>query len=277
MRRLVLGLTVALAVATAMVNIAFAQEPEFRMGFKSLAERIPDLVGQPLDNEQFNPQTGQSVQPTTRGLMVWRRADNSTSFTDGSITTILGPFGLQRRPNDTLFAWERPAAEVSLPTTEHSSPTLSLGVAIQQLATVPAGRELLDAAAGNDVLILRAPLPPNALGAFLDERKLAILSTLLDPTPSTVRAAVLAHELQHAADAATIGVPETAVQCFRFEARAFLRQAQVWDQLWQGNLPPDSNPFFAELNDITRTVIGNPEAFVAQLVERYRSECGPLP
>ncbi|MGE5617648.1 MAG: hypothetical protein ACM3US_00130 [Sphingomonadaceae bacterium] len=278
MRRLAVGLVLAVAVAAAGGDITLAQTvPEFRMGFAALASLISEVVGQPISDEQFNPQTGESSQLTTEGLMVWRKADNVTAFTDGHTTTLQGPFGLQQRPNDTLFAWERPAALVELPTTAHFTPDISIGVAIQQLSTTPAGQELLTSATESGVLIAREFLPRGVLGAFIGEQNLAILSAQLDPTPSQVRAAVLAHELQHASDAASQGTPQTAAQCFDFEFRAFSRQAQVWNQLWQGNLPPDENVYFTELNDITRTVQSNPEAFVTDLVRRYRSECGLLP
>lgn len=278
MRRLALSLMLALAVSSASSGITLAQTAtEFRMGFATLASLLPNVVGLPIASEQFDPQTGESHQPTTRGLMVWRKADNVTAFTDGATTILLGPFGLQQRPNDTLFAWERPAALIGLPTMVHFTPTVSVGVAVQQLSAVPAGQELLAAATANGVLITREFLPRGVLGAFFSEENVAILAAQLDPTPSQVRAAVLAHELQHASDAASLGEPQTEAQCFNFEFRAFSRQAQVWNQLWQGNLPPDENVFFAELNDVTRTVQTNPEAFVRELVQRYRSECGPLP
>jgi hypothetical protein len=40
-------------------------------------------------------------------MLVWRRADNVTLFTNGTDTWLLGPCGLQQRPNGAVFAWER--------------------------------------------------------------------------------------------------------------------------------------------------------------------------
>lgn len=120
-------------------------------------------------------------------------------------------------------------------------------------------------------------LPPHVLGAFLSEENLVILSSQLESAPAKAPADVLTHELQHASDLATMGEPQTPAQCFNFEERAFFKQAEVWNQLWGGNLPPSDNPFYTEFNDIATTVDTNPNAFVAQLVQRYRSECGPLP
>lgn len=79
---------------------------QFRLGFKALADQIPDIVGQPLEDEHFNPENGDSLQHTTKGLMVWRKADNWTAFTNGFMTWINGPYGLQSRLNSQRFPWE---------------------------------------------------------------------------------------------------------------------------------------------------------------------------
>ncbi len=79
---------------------------EFVLGFKTLADMIPDVVGAPLEDEHHNPENGDGLQQTTKGLLVWRKADNFTAFTDGSTTWINGPNGLQSRPNDARFDWE---------------------------------------------------------------------------------------------------------------------------------------------------------------------------
>lgn len=85
--------------------------PEFILGFKTLADMIPDVVGEPLEDEHHNPENGDGLQRTTKGLMVWRKADNWTAFTDGYRTWVNGPFGLQTRLNTERFDWEqdRPA------------------------------------------------------------------------------------------------------------------------------------------------------------------------
>ncbi len=97
----------AIAVSTfSSASIAFAQQsPEFRQGFATLALQIPALVGQPVEAEQYGP-NGDSLQRTTTGLMVWRKADNWTAFTDGTTTWINGPVGVVSRPNDQRLPWE---------------------------------------------------------------------------------------------------------------------------------------------------------------------------
>ncbi len=84
-----------------------AAPPSFKLGFATLAAMIPDIVCQPLEDEHFNPATGDSLQQTTKGLMVWRKADNWTAFTNGYMTWINGPYGLQSRLNTARFPWEK--------------------------------------------------------------------------------------------------------------------------------------------------------------------------
>lgn len=105
MRHVLLGLVYVVLAVSASVATGYAQAaPEFKLGFKTLAELIPEVVGQPVEPEQTS-QEG-ATQRTTTGLMVWLRAQNVTSFTDGSRTWINGPFGLQSRGNDERFEWE---------------------------------------------------------------------------------------------------------------------------------------------------------------------------
>jgi len=88
--------------------LASLQAPgfQFQLGFKALADLIPDVVGRPMEAEWHNAENGDGLQRTTTGLMVWRKADNWTAFTDGATTWINGPLGLQMRPNDQRFDWE---------------------------------------------------------------------------------------------------------------------------------------------------------------------------
>ena len=81
----------------------------FNLGFKAIRDQIPGIVGQCVEDERFNPVNGNAEQRTTGGLLVWRKADNWTAFTDGATTWLNGPFGLQSRPNLARFDWEAPA------------------------------------------------------------------------------------------------------------------------------------------------------------------------
>lgn len=80
-------------------------KPEYTLGFKALADQLPDVVGAPVENEQLTPE-GDSIQQTTHGLLVWRKADNWTAFTDGERSWVSGPEGIQIRANSERFAWE---------------------------------------------------------------------------------------------------------------------------------------------------------------------------
>ncbi len=87
---------------------------EFVLGFKTLHDLIPNIVGNCLDNARFDTELGEALQVTTGtrtdggfgGLLVWRKADNLTWFTDGVNTWINGPQGLQKRLNTERFPWE---------------------------------------------------------------------------------------------------------------------------------------------------------------------------
>lgn len=111
MRRLALALLLLLLALVPLV--AFAESGpeaapfEFKLGFKLLADQIPDVAGSPTEAEHYGP-NGDSLQKTTTGLMVWRKADNWTAFTNGATTWINGPAGVQSRPNDQRFDWEGP-------------------------------------------------------------------------------------------------------------------------------------------------------------------------
>ena len=78
----------------------------FVLGFAALHDRLPNVVGACLDNEQHNAVTGDGVQHTTGGLLVWTKADNVAAFTDGYRTWLQGPYGLQERLNSQRFPWE---------------------------------------------------------------------------------------------------------------------------------------------------------------------------
>ena len=95
-----------LTAGTFGAPVAQAASCQFVLGFATLASMIPAQVGQCLDNEQHNSANGDGLQHTTNGLLVWRKLDNWTAFTDGYHTWVNGPHGLQERLNTQHFAWE---------------------------------------------------------------------------------------------------------------------------------------------------------------------------
>ncbi len=84
---LVLFLSVAalLVPASRAIPAAHADsECDFVLGFAALRALLgPAVVGDCLENERFNPANQNAEQQTTGGLLVWRKADNWTAFTDG--------------------------------------------------------------------------------------------------------------------------------------------------------------------------------------------------
>ncbi|GEM_PF-1643667 len=82
---------------------------QFVLGFKTLHDLIPDTVGDCTDNQSFDSD-GNAIQHTVangqKGLLVWRKLDNWTAFTDGYHTWINGKYGLQERLNSDRFLFE---------------------------------------------------------------------------------------------------------------------------------------------------------------------------
>lgn len=107
-----LAVVLALVAGVVLAQGAMAQAPgcQFVLGFKALHDAIPGEVGDCLDNQAF-ARNGDAQQHTTRGLLVWRRADNWTAFTNGYYTWLNGPNGLERRRNTETLPWEAGARD----------------------------------------------------------------------------------------------------------------------------------------------------------------------
>src|SRR5205085_7422073 len=88
----------------------------YQLGFATLRNMIVasngDIVGGCLENEWHNADNGDGLQRSSGrgggsiGMMVWRKADNWTAYTDGYQTWLNGPCGLQMRLNTQSFSWE---------------------------------------------------------------------------------------------------------------------------------------------------------------------------
>src|SRR5260370_40444658 len=98
---MLIRLILAMATFASLAAAAQAQPTcHFALGFAQLQDLIPDIVGSCIDDEVHDPKTGDALQRTTNGLLVGRKADNWTAFTDGSQSWVNGPLGLQQRSND---------------------------------------------------------------------------------------------------------------------------------------------------------------------------------
>jgi len=117
----------ALLVVSLLLAVTMSPRPagasscQFVLGFKTLHDMISNTVGDCLVDEHHNGVNGDGLQETTgpvggsgTGLLVWRKADNWTAYTDGYRTWINGPNGLQERMNTECFAWEAGCAPTSL-------------------------------------------------------------------------------------------------------------------------------------------------------------------
>jgi len=84
-----------------------AQGPcQFVLGFLFLHQQLQGIDGNCLSNEQPNPQNGDSLQQTERGLMVYQKSTNTMRWTDGFRTFTYSACGLQQRLNTQTFVWE---------------------------------------------------------------------------------------------------------------------------------------------------------------------------
>ena len=102
----------------------------FTQGFAEIRRLVGEQkVGACLEDEHFNPDNGNAEQRTTGGLMVWRKVDNFTAFTDGGTTWVNGPNGLQSRPNGERLSWERdPVTSAGTPASPTPRPLPTLPV-----------------------------------------------------------------------------------------------------------------------------------------------------
>ncbi|HLE81582.1 MAG TPA: hypothetical protein VJA25_09845, partial [Dehalococcoidia bacterium] len=62
---------------------AYAADCTFVLGFQAIHDTIPEVVGDCRVDQHYNPDNGDALQETTGGMLVWRKADNFTAFTDG--------------------------------------------------------------------------------------------------------------------------------------------------------------------------------------------------
>jgi len=351
---------------------ASAADCKFVLGFKALYDLIPDLAGNCTASQRYNSLNGDALQETTKGLLVWRKADNFTAFTDGYRSWVNGPNGLQQRLNTERFEWEAQAnscsasagdvtfgrfvgnnvgsavsegsihnpcgyqlnavidvfaassrdgpaimdgpsifvtdlapgetraltasvpnsisatwftwrlTNIDLSRQEGSCPDgercfsvdALLASALSDLRRVKDGEWLLRVAEDNGVQIRRGKTPAGILGGYNSKTKTITIDSRLDAYSSWVRAAVLAHELQHAAEDAAGQSPGTAASCYRAEESAFRRMAQVWNGLWQERLPMVGDALHWELNEVSIVVERDPARFTTSLVERYKNQCG---
>lgn len=145
--------------------------------------------------------------------------------------------------------------------------------AVDVLRGLDQSRPLLETAADFGVALRRGRLA-GALGQYSPEKRTITIAASIDESSDWERAAVLAHELQHAADHVTgvLLLERGSVACLAHEQAAFSREAAVWQALWQGTLPEPRDRLQADLNQSVRDM-ADPAAQADTLARRYVDEC----
>ena len=163
-----------------MTSTASAQPAcTFLLGFAILHDLIPDVVGECVDDEYHDPQTGDALQQTTNGLLVWRKSDNWTAFTNGSQSWVNGPLGLQQRQNDQRFWWEaNPDGLAIIPTPLPGERCHTAGLSLSLAGT--------DAGAGNLVGTFLFTNNLDVDCTFFGYAGAQLLDDASNPVPTTV-------------------------------------------------------------------------------------------
>ncbi len=86
--RLAVSLRPFLALIVTLPAPVSASNCAFVLGFKAVHDLMPATVGDCLVDEHHNSANGDGLQETAGptgagGLLVWRKVDNRTAFTDG--------------------------------------------------------------------------------------------------------------------------------------------------------------------------------------------------
>ncbi len=101
MRRPCSHLLLAISLLAASTASAAASGCEFVAGFAAIHAAIPNESGDCLDN-QATMLNGDAQQHTANGLLVWRKVDNWTAFTNGSLTWIAPTASSKDRTRSTF-------------------------------------------------------------------------------------------------------------------------------------------------------------------------------
>ena len=143
--------TLAVLLAVQLLSIIPSAPPAgaqlagctFSLSFRILRDQIPQIVGECLEDEPVNPASGDVEQRTVGGMLTWRKADDLTTFTDGTTTWINGPQGLVSRPNaGPPFPWEAAVAAPAAPAPGRAAVTAPAPT------PVPTPAEIVETASG---------------------------------------------------------------------------------------------------------------------------------
>jgi hypothetical protein len=257
---------------------------EYKLGFKALADMIPRVVGIPLEDEHHNPLNGDALQRTSKGLMVWRKADNQTLFTNGHMSWVNGPLGLQSRLNSERFDWEAepPAATPTpapIPTpvpspTPVPPPTINapaeLLPAWTLLVNLPKNGPFFRESTPKTNVTIRIGSSDN-WGTFIHNSNTIVIKDAVLNESVRVVSAVLAHELVHAIQLQA--TPQLG--CYEREVAAYMREAGVWQESG-GYLRDPMTPLVYSLNGATSVALTEGEGGVLKRLDTsttYMTQC----
>ena len=170
-----------LVTLSALGSAALAQSApcSFTLGFAQLHDLLPETVGTCVDNEVHDPVSGDALQRTTNGLLVWRKADNWTAFTDGFQSWVNGPLGVQQRLNTQRFWWEANPDQLAIvPTPQPGERCHTAGLDLSLVS--------VDAGAGNLVGVFRLTNNLAVNCTFLGYPGAQLLDDASNPVPTTV-------------------------------------------------------------------------------------------
>jgi len=110
----------------------------------------------------------------------------------------------------------------------------------------------------------------NSIATFVLADNSVRISSAVKIYPLPDRLAILAHELQHATDAAN-GLPiTTPAGCYSTEEHAVATETHLWIELFAETLPAPRTAYEAWLNVASRS----PAAASGVVQSAYRTECG---
>lgn len=159
---LVAGLAAGVPAGSLPVAAKTAAVPDCRfvLGFAALWSLLgPERVGACVEDQRFVP-NGNAEQRTTNGLLVWRKIDNFTAFTDGYRSWVNGPDGLQTRFNTQRFAWEAESESIAADLTAEASGGGAAGASGSTGAGGAAGAATAEAPARTIAQSARGEPPP---------------------------------------------------------------------------------------------------------------------
>jgi hypothetical protein len=141
---------------------------------------------------------------------------------------------------------------------------------LRELGKTATGQPLLESAAHSGLTVQSMPADQvNSVATFVPADNSVRISSAVKTYPLPDRLTILAHELQHADDAAN-GLPiGTPAGCYSTEEHALATETRLWNELFDEALPTPRTAYEAWLNTASRSPAG-----VSGVVHSaYRARC----